>query len=158
MRRRSPASSGFISSGASTWTRCTSKRRSRSARRADRGEEIDEAGDLVAPAGRRPALGDPFAEHADPDPLEVDQAHNAEGRGDPDRTRELARRTEAHRRRRVDDQVQAEILLVDEQLDVQTVEAPVDVPVDVAEVVAYPVGAIVAELDAVPAPEAAALA
>src|SRR5262249_2842840 len=32
IRRRSPASSGFISSGASTWTRCTSKRRSRSAR------------------------------------------------------------------------------------------------------------------------------
>jgi hypothetical protein len=46
--------------------------------------------------------------------------------------------------------MQAEILLVDEELHVQPVEAAIDVPVDVAEVVAHPVGAVVAELDAVP--------
>jgi len=31
--------------------------------------------------------------------------------------------------------VQAEILLVHEELDVQAIEAPVDVPVDVSEIV-----------------------
>ena len=53
--------------------------------------------------------------------------------------------------------MQAEVFLVDEELDVQPIEPPVDVPVDVAEVIAYPVGAVVAELDAVPPAQAPAL-
>src|SRR5262249_29059619 len=51
-----------------------------------------------------------------------------------------------------------QVFLVDEELDVQPVQPTVDVPVDVAEVVAHAVGAIVAELDAVPTAQAAPLA
>src|SRR5262249_6799374 len=94
----------------------------------------------------------------DTDALQVDEPDEAEGRGDPHGALELAGCPEVHRRRRVDDQVQAEIFLVDEELDVQAIEPAVDVPVDVAKIVADPVRAIVAELDAVPAPEASALA
>ena len=71
---------------------------------------------------------------------------------------ELGGRAEVHRGRGVHEQVQAEILLVHEELDVQAVEATVDVPVDVAEVVAVPVGAVVGELHAVAAARAASLA
>ena len=52
----------------------------------------------------------------------------------------------------------AQILLVDEELDVQAIGPPVDVPVDVAEVVADPVGAVVRELDALSLARATALA
>src|SRR5206468_7675055 len=65
-------------------------------------------------------------------------------RSDAPRGIELGGRAEIHGRGGVDDQMQAQILLVDEELDVQPIEAPVDVPIDVAEVVADAVRAIVA--------------
>src|SRR5436309_4818595 len=70
---------------------------------------------------------------------------------------ELRRRAEVHGRRGVQEEVEAQVLLVHKELDVEPVEAPVDVPVDVPEVVADPVGAVVAELDAVPAARASPL-
>jgi hypothetical protein len=88
----------------------------------------------------------------------VDEADEAERGRRPHRVLELGRRTEPHRCRRIDEQVQTQILLVDEELDVEAVEAAVDVPVDVAQVIAVTVGAIVGELHGVPAPGAAALA
>ena len=53
--------------------------------------------------------------------------------------------------------MQTEVLFVDEELHVQTVEAGVRVPVDVPQIIADTVRAIVAELDGVPAPRALAL-
>src|SRR5262249_7867720 len=50
----------------------------RAAGGADRGEKIDQAGDLVAPPRGRPALGDPLAQHAHADPLQVDEPDEAE--------------------------------------------------------------------------------
>ena len=44
--------------------------------------------------------------------------------------------------------MEVQILFVHEELEIEPVEAAVDVPVDVAEIVARPVGAIVGELDA----------
>ena len=44
--------------------------------------------------------------------------------------------------------MEAKILLVDEELEVEPIEAPVNVPVDVAQVVADPVLPVVGELDA----------
>src|SRR5262249_46787638 len=55
---------------------------------------------------------------------------------------------EAHRGGPVEQDVETQVLLVHEQLQVEAVEAPVDVPVDVANVVADPVRPVVGELDA----------
>src|SRR5881398_1573376 len=104
-----------------------------------------------SPTRGRPALGHALAQHAHSHALHADQANEAERGREPRAVLELRRRAEVHRRRGVQEEVQAQVLLVHEELDVEPVEAPVDVPVDVAEVVTYPVGAVVAELDAVPA-------
>jgi hypothetical protein len=54
--------------------------------------------------------------------------------------------------------VNAEVLLVDEELHVEAIGAAVDVPVHVAEVVTDAVGAVVRELDALTLAGAAPLA
>ena len=51
-----------------------------------------------------------------------------------------------HRRRRVDEKRDRHVLFLDEQLDEQLLEAGVDVPVELAEVVAERVVAVVGEL------------
>ena len=121
-------------------------------------EELEQAHDVPAAARGRPALRHPLAQHPHAHALHVDEADEAQRRGDARAVLELRRRSEVHGRRGVEQQVQTELLLVDEELDVQPIEAAVDVPVHVAEVVADAVAAIVAELDAVPAPRAPALA
>ena len=63
-----------------------------------------------------------------------------------------------HRRRRVDEERDRDVLLLDEQLDEQPLEPGVDVPVELAQVVAQGVVAVVGELDrlaALDAPPAA---
>ena len=130
----------------------------RAAARPDSGQEIDEGRELAASPRRRPALAQPVAQDGDPDTLEVDEAHEAERGRQAHGVGELRRAPEVHRARGVDEEMQAEILLVDEELDVQAVEAAEHVPVDVAQVVADAVRAVVAELDAVPLARAAALA
>ena len=130
----------------------------RAAARLHPAQEVQEVRHLITPARRRPALGHSIAERAHADPLEIHEPHEAERGGDASRGIELGGRAEIHGRRGVDDQMKAQILLVDEELDVQPIEATVDVPVDVAEVVADAVRAIVAELDAVPPAQAPPLA
>src|SRR5262249_19812461 len=56
----------------------------RAAGGADRGEKIDQAGDLGAPPRGRPALRDPLAQHAHADPPPGDEPDPApRGRGSP---------------------------------------------------------------------------
>ena len=52
-----------------------------------------------------------------------------------------------HRRRRVDEQRDGDVLLLDEQLDEEPLESGVDVPVELAQVVAERVFAVIGELD-----------
>src|SRR5437879_3438087 len=113
----------------------------------------------MAPSARgTPAFRHPIAHHGDPYPLEVGEADEAQSRGQPRRVAELGRLAEAHGGRGVEEEVQVQILLVHEELEIEPVEAAVDVPVDVAEVVARPVCAVVCELDAHPLARALALA
>ena len=59
-----------------------------------------------------------------------------------------------HRRRRVDQQADRHVLFLDEELDEQLLEPGVDVPVELAQVVAGRVVAIVGELDGLAALDA----
>src|ERR1700730_4026142 len=93
-----------------------------------------------------------------PRPRAASRAAAAQGGGQARRVAELAGLTEAHRRRAVEEEVQAQILLVHEELQIEAVEAAVDVPVDVAEVVPGAIGPVVGELDAHPRAETRALA
>jgi len=124
----------------------------------DVAEEVHHGQDLRAPARRRPALGHPLAQDPHADPLVVGQPDEAERGGHPHRVVELGRLAEAHRGRRVHQQVQAEVFLVHEQLDVEPLESTVDIPVDVAQVVAVAVGTVIGELHAVAATRTAPLA
>ncbi len=58
---------------------------------------------------------------------------------------------ERHRRARVDDEVDGEVLFLLVEADEEALEALVDVPVEVAKIVARLVVAVVGELDAAPA-------
>src|SRR4030095_7905598 len=78
--------------------------------------------------------------------------------GEPGAVGQFAGRAESHRRGGIEEEVEAEILLVHEQLHVEPVEPAVDVPVDVAEIIAQPVGPVVGELDADAFPGTASLA
>src|SRR5207247_6526441 len=82
------------------------------------------------------------------DALEIGEADKAKGRGQPRRITELGRLAEAHGGRAVEEEMQVQILFVHEELEIEPVEPAVDVPVDIAKVVARSVGAIVGELDA----------
>ena len=85
---------------------------------------------MPTPPRGRPRLGDPVAEERGPHPLEADEGHEAERGREADGVGELA--ADAHRRRRVDQEVHAEVLLVEKQFDVQPLEPTEDVPVDIA--------------------------
>src|SRR5258705_8771304 len=100
-----------------------------------------------APRGA-PAFRHPFAHHGHPDALEIGEADEAEGRGQTRRIAELGRLAEAHGSRAVEEEMEVQILFVHEELEIEPVEAAVDVPVHVAEIVTRSVGAIVGELDA----------
>src|SRR5439155_25610529 len=102
--------------------------------------------DLIAPACGRPAFRRPIAQDTDTHALVANQTHEAQGGGHAQRVVELGRRAELHRGGRVGEHVQAKVFFVDEELDVQTIEPTVDVPVDVSQVVADAVGPIVGEL------------
>src|SRR5262245_37830026 len=101
-----------------------------SAGRTELAEKVHEREHVVAPAGRAPALRDPLPHHADPDSLEVDQAHEAQRQRQLRAVDQLGRLPEAHRGGPVEEDVEAQVLLVHEQLQVEPVEAAVDVPVD----------------------------
>ena len=64
------------------------------------------------------------------------------------RVPELSSAAEAHRRAGVDDEIDGEVLLFLEEAQEQSVEALVDVPIEIADVVARLVIAVIGELDA----------
>ena len=112
------------------------------------GEEAGQGHELVAATHGGPPFGRLLAQNPHADAFQVDQADEAQRGGQSGPVIELGRATEAHGGRGVEQQVQAQILLVHEELDVQAVGAAVDVPVDVAQIVPHPVGAIVGKLHA----------
>ena len=92
-------------------------------------------------------------ERDDRDAVEVREADVGQRGADLHRVVELGqRRADRHRVRDVDQDVDVEILFLLEQAQQQLVEAAVEVPVDVAEVVAARVGAVIGELDAASRP------
>src|SRR5690606_26255777 len=107
---------------------------------------------------RGQARAEAFGEDAHADPVEIVERDVAERGSEAPRMVELGRLAERHAGARVDDQVQRQVLLGRVQLEEQLVEPRIDVPVDVAEVVAGPVVTEVGELQAATALRAGALA
>src|SRR5262249_7823701 len=126
--------------------------------RLDLAQEVRQMRELVAPTHGRPALAHAVAQDSEAHALAVDEPHEPQGGGQPRRVLELLRLTEPHRAGGIDEQVQAEILLVDEELDVQPIEPAEDIPVDVAEVVTDAVRPVIGELDTLSLARAAPLA
>src|SRR5262245_19029060 len=122
------------------------------------GEERGQRHELIATAHRSPPFGYVLAQDSHPDALEVHQPDEPEGGGQAHCVLELGRSSKAHGRGAVHQEVQAQILLVHEQLDVQAIRAGVDIPVDVPQIVADAVGPVVGELDALTLARAPALA
>ncbi len=133
-------------------------REPRGAFAAQTGGELEQREQLPAPARGAPALGHAIANDGDTHPLVAGEADEAQGGGQARGVAELAGLPEAHRRRAVEEEVQAQILLVHEELEIEAVEAAVDVPVDVTEVVPGAIGPVVGELDAHPLAGTLALA
>ena len=102
----------------------------------------------LRPRRREPSLGDALPEHRHADPLQVHEADERERGGQAHGVPELVRRAVVHRAARVEEEVDAEILLVDEDLQVEAVEPGERVPVDVAQIVTDLVRPVVRELDA----------
>ncbi len=129
---------------------CATKVRIASARlvcpSASRGAEDLE--DAVLAARGREALGHAVVEGEDADAVEVREGDVRQGGGDPLGVAQLRRRAEAHRPGAVDEDVDREVLFFLEEPQEQSPVPLVDVPVEVAEVVARGVLAVVGELDA----------
>src|SRR5262245_54973763 len=126
--------------------------------RLDLLEEVHQPPDAAPAAGRRHALHQLVVERLDDDAVEVDQADEAQRRGDLLGVVQLGRVAEVHRQAVVDEDVEVQVLLLHEEAQEQLVEAGVEVPVEEAEVVADDVVAVVGELDALPLLLAAPLA
>ena len=117
-----------------------------------------QAEDPARAAHRRPPPRDPAGQRADRDPVLAGEPDVAERRGRPLGEQQLRRSARGHRRRGVDEQGDGDVLLLDEQLDEQALEPGVDVPVELAQVVAEGVVAVVGELDRLAALDAPATA
>ena len=98
----------------------------------------------------------PIGERQQRHAIEVGRPDVAERGGDPERLIELA--VTRHRPAGVDEQIDAEILVLVEQAQHQSVESLVRLPVDVPDVVALGIRPVVGELDAASAMPALALA
>ena len=110
------------------------------------------------PRSGRIAAGGAVTEERDADAVHARQPEVAErGRGPPRRI-ELVRLAVVHAAARVDEDVDGDVLLLDEELHEEALEPRVGVPVELAQVVAGGVVAVVGELDALAAPHAAPLA
>src|SRR5712691_2461608 len=121
-------------------------------------EELHQRQRLAAAARGTESLGDPVAQHADSDALQIDEPDKTEAGSQPRGVIELRGHAKGHGRRRVDQEVEAEVFLVHEELEIQAIQAGVDVPVDVADVVADTIRTVVRELDADALAGASALA
>jgi hypothetical protein len=127
----------------------------RAVRRLDPRQLGQEPEDAAGAAQRHPATRGAAAQRAERDPVfrrETDVAER--GRG-PLRELELVRPARRHRRRGVEQEGDRDVLLLDEELHEELLEAGEDVPVELAEVVAEGVVAEVGELDALSALDAA---
>ena len=124
----------------------------------DRRQVGQQPEDAAGAAHRRPPPGRPAGQRADRDPVlarEPDVAERGRGALGEQQLRGLPGR---HRRRGVEEERDRDVLLLDEELDEQPLEPGVDVPVELAQVVAEGVVAVVGELDrlaALDAPPAA---
>ena len=87
-------------------------------------------------AHRGPPPGHPTGQGADGDPILAGEPDVPERSGRPLGEQQLGRPSGGHRRRGVDQQGDRDVLLLDEQLDEQAFEPGVDVPVELAQVVA----------------------
>ena len=124
----------------------------------DRGQVGQEPEDATRSAHRRPPPGDPPGQRADRDPVLAREPDVAERRRRALGEQQLRRVARRHRRRRVDEQRDGDVLFLDEELDEQLLEPGVDVPVELAQVVAEGVVAVVGELDRLAALDAPAAA
>src|SRR5262252_8239357 len=110
--------------------------------------ELEEGKEVSPPARRAPPFRHAITHHGHPDSLEAGQADEAEGGGETGSIAQLGRLAESHGAGAVEEEVEVQVLLVHEELQVEAIEAAIDVPVDVAEVVARAVRAIIGELHA----------
>src|SRR5215467_2882606 len=110
--------------------------------------ELEEGEEVPPTARRAPPFRHAITYHGHPDSLEAGQADEAEGGGEAGSVAQLGRLAESHGAGAVEEEVEVEVLLVHEELQVEAIEAAIDVPVDVTEVVARSVRAIVGELHA----------
>ncbi len=121
----------------------------------DRRQVGEQPEDASRAAHRRPSPGDPPGQGADRDPVLAGKPDVAERRRRPLREQQLGRVPGRHRRRGIDEQRDRDVLFLDEELHEQPLETGVDVPVELAQVVAEGVVAIVREFDRLAALDAA---
>ena len=115
--------------------------------RGDGRQVGQQAEDPARAAEGVPAASRAPGERRDRDPILAREPDVAErGRG-PLGEEQLGRAARRHRRRGIDEQRHGDVLFLDEELDEQLLEAGVDVPVELAQVVAERVVAVVGELD-----------
>ena len=126
--------------------------------RLDRRQVGQQPEDAPRAAHRRPSPRDPAGQRADRDAILAGEPDVAERRRRPLREQELGRGAAGHRGRGIDEQRDRDVLFLDEELDEQLLEAGVDVPVELAQVVAERVVAVVGELDRLAALDAPAAA
>src|SRR6266536_889027 len=145
--RRSPSRGGSISSGLSTWSTISSEPVAASSRMT-----LSAAGSsrsLMRTTRPRPvswAAACPAAERGDGDPILRCQPDVAEGGSRALGEQQLLRPSGRHGRARVDEDADGDVLLLHEELDEQALEPRIHVPVELAQVVAEGVIAVVGEL------------
>ena len=118
-------------------------------------EKVDGAGaapeTVEAGGGRR-------SERGDPHPVEVREPDVPDGRGQLGGQQELRRTAGGHRPAGVDHEGDVQVFLFGEHLDEEAIETGDHIPVDVPVVIAELVRAVVVELQAAPAGQAAPVA
>ena len=114
-------------------------------RRFDRREIGQQPEDPACPAHRGTLACDPPSQCADRDPVLTGQRDVAEGRRGALGEQELGRLAGRHGCRGVDEQGDGDVLLLHEELDEQSLQPRIDVPVELPKVVARRVVAVVGE-------------
>ena len=93
------------------------------------------------------ASRDAALQHGHRDAVVRREADVGQRRGGALCEQQLVRRAALHRRRRIDQDVDVDVLFFDEQLDEQLLEPRIEVPVERTQVIAEGVVAVVGELD-----------
>ena len=111
-------------------------------------EKLEHFEDALFAPRRVHRRGDALAHRRDRDAIEVREGDVRERGGDLLRIAELLAVAEPHRGRGVDDDVDREVLFFLEEAHCELVEALIEVPIEVPEVVSFGVVAVIDELDA----------